>query len=422
MSKYDKLKQLNKDQTQAEKQQFAKAHSGLDELAADAERTAEIYRNAEVYLDRIDEQFEQATGLNKTDVAFLLLATALQIGRWVIIGELNHYLTQKIDQPRKPHDDQSIKDMEKEKRHDYTKKHKDDPHVKSKHRDWLNIVRDSVPYDITKGSVAFGIDMGGRYHRIHTLGHDPVLGWIFGTMNILSDTITLDKTYGFRTFKVEMSKGHKRWIGPYSGVKGFIDAFDSIREDEKRLPAAVFAQALHLKSDEFTKLGLPIPILETFAPEFAGSIYKEGFDYLKSLKFVKSVAVVGAQAVVSVLINMLIAAIHGLFYNPNDGYDRNLYEVRTRKILMWSNVIASSSNVITVAGMEVAAYFSENAELAKKGWQYLDIGGYIITMYRIIFDTKFIHKVKKEFLEKEWQKLVVGKEYTFLSEGDHHEQ
>jgi len=63
MSKYDKLKQLNKDQTQAEKQQFAKAHSGLDELAADAERTAEIYRNAEVYLDRIDEQFEQATGL-----------------------------------------------------------------------------------------------------------------------------------------------------------------------------------------------------------------------------------------------------------------------------------------------------------------------------------------------------------------------
>ena len=88
---------------------------------------------------------------------------------------------------------------------------------------------------------------------------------------------------------------------------------------------------------------------------------------------------------------------------------------------MWSNIIASSSNVIAVASMEVAAYFTENPELAKKGWQYLDIGGYIVTMYRIISDTKFIHRVKKEFLEKEWEKLVVGEEYSFLSEGNQHE-
>ena len=88
---------------------------------------------------------------------------------------------------------------------------------------------------------------------------------------------------------------------------------------------------------------------------------------------------------------------------------------------MWSNVIASSSNAIAVAGMEVAAYFTENPELAKKGWQYLDIGGYIVTMYRLVTDTRFIRKVKKEFLEKEWNKLVIGDEYKFINEGNHHE-
>ena len=419
MSKYDKLKQSNIKQSQIEKDRFELAQKGLAELTLDAERTAEIYRNADKYLDEIDTQFEQATGLNKTDVSFLLLATALQISRWIIIGKLNGSISKQIEKSRVSHDDQSIKDMEKEKRLEYKEKHKDDAHKKSRHRDWANIVFDSVPYDITRGSKQFGINMKAGYHRIHTLGHDPVLGWIFGTMNILSDTITLDKTYGLRTFKVEMMEKPKHWVERYSGTKGFIDALNSIKEDEKRLPAAVFAQAIHLKSDEYTKLGLPVPVLEAFVPNIASKLYKEGYD---SLCLMKDIAVVGAQAVVSALINLLISTIHGLFYNPSECSNRDLYDIRTRKILMWSNIIASSSNAVAVAGTEVVAYFSDNPELAKKGWQYLDIGGYIITMYRIVYDTKFIHRVKKEFLEKEWEKLVIGDEYLFLSEDNQHEQ
>lgn len=418
MSKYDKLKNQNQEQARSDTLRFDKARMGLDELALDASRTAEIYQNADKYLDNIDAEFERATGLSKTDISFLLLATALQIGRWVVIGEINGAVSKQIGESRVAHDDQSIKDMEKEKRYNYKEKHKDDPHTKSRHRDWANIVFDSVPYDITRGSAGFGVNMEAGYHRIHTLGHDPVLGWIFGTMNILSDTITLDKTYGLRTYKVEMTEKPKRWTGIYTGVQAFADAIDSIKEDENRLPAAVFAQAIHLKSDEFTKLGLPVPLLEAFHPDLASKLYKEGYD---SLCLMKDIAVVGAQAVVSVLINLLISTIHGLYYNPNECANRDLYEVRTRKILMWSNIIASSSNVVAVAGMEVAAYFTENPELAKKGWQYLDIGGYIITMYRIVSDTKFIHRVKKEFLEKEWEKLVLGDEYKFIGEGETNE-
>ena len=109
MSKYDKLKQTNIVQAQSEKDRFDTAGRGLDELTYDAARTAELYRNADKYLDEIDGRFEQATGLNKTDVAFLLLATALQIGRWVIIGELKGSISKQIEESRTAHDDKSIK-------------------------------------------------------------------------------------------------------------------------------------------------------------------------------------------------------------------------------------------------------------------------------------------------------------------------
>lgn len=352
MSKYDKLKQINKDQQSAEKSDFEFALLGLGELSADTERTAKIYYNADRYLDNIDEQFMKATGLDKTDIQVLMIATALQIGRWVAIGEINAVVSQKLFESRIAHNDKSITDMEKTKRNSYKSKHDNNPHFKSAHRDWANIIFNSVPYDITNGSSAFGVNMEGGYHRIHTLGHDPILGWIFGTMNILSDTITLDD---FRTFNVCMEKGKKKWDSPTTLVDSFQDALDSIKEDSNRLPAAVFAQALHYKSDILTKNGLAVPIIETFAPEFAGKLYKEGYD---SLCLMKDIAIIGVQGIVSILINILITLIHGLYYDSNKYPNKDWFEVKTRKILTYSNVIASSSNLLTVTGIEVAAYLS----------------------------------------------------------------
>ena len=418
MSKYDKLKKLNADNREKSDSLITVATQASKEIIDDVEKTAKLYRNADKALEDIDSQFAVLTQLDKTDVAILMLAIALQIGRWVIIGAVDVKVTEKINNSRLKHDDKLITDKEKELRDKYKERHKNDKHVKSKHRDWMQIVMDGVPYDLVKGSKGV-FEMEGGYHRIHTLGHDPVLGWIFGVMNILSDTITLDT---LQTYKVEMKKGHKSWIvppskTPYPLSSAFFDAYDSIMEDSKRLPAAVFAQALHLGSDYFTKAGLPVPVLEAldFTKDFANKIYKEQYD---SLLLTKDIAKIGVQATLSALINMLIAVIHGLFYDPSKYENRDLYEVKTRKILLYSNLIATSSNVITVAGMEVAAYYSANPELAKKGFAYMDIGGYIVTMYRLVTDTKFINRVKSEFLENEWYKAVMGEEYKFLSSGE----
>ena len=83
----------------------------------------------------------------------------------------------------------------------------------------------------------------------------------------------------------------------------------------------------------------------------------------------------------------------------------DLYEVKTRKILSYSNAIASGSNILYCA-------ISQN-------YSKLDIGGIIVTIYRLITDHKFIKSIKKEFLEKQWYNEVMGafNEFDYLQEG-----
>lgn len=57
------------------------------------------------------------------------------------------------------------------------------------------ILTGSVPYDAIKtGAHVSGTGLSGTTHRYRTLGHDPILGWIFGTANILTNSLTKYKT------------------------------------------------------------------------------------------------------------------------------------------------------------------------------------------------------------------------------------
>ena len=101
--------------------------------------------------------------------------------------------------------------------------------------------------------------------------------------------------------------------------------------------------------------------------------------------------------------------IHGMFYDESLYSSRELYAVKTRKILSYSNLIASASNVIAVAVASAVGTATGNTELVKKSMNYLDIGGIMVTIYRLITDSQFIYEVKREFLAQEWYDLVYGK-------------
>ena len=314
---------------------------------------------------------------------------------------INKGLDENIKDSRKKDNDPDIEKKKHKKQEDYEEKHKQKWEEKNseKYPTWKEIVNDGVPYDITVGSPNFNVNMGGGDHRVHTLGHDPVLGWIFGTMNIITSTISIED---FRTFKVLKEPSPKHWAYETNIAAGFGMMIESIKEDDKRLPAAVFAQAVHLGSDYFTVKGLPIPVLEVFNSELASKIYKEGYD---TLCLLKDVAVVGIQAGIAVLINILISLLHGLFYNQEKHESRDLYEVKTRKILSISNLIATSSNVIWVGGNTVAGNESAIKDL--------DVGGLCVTIHRLVTDQKFINRIKREYIYNQWENRILNTEFKF---------
>lgn len=100
-----------------------------------------------------------------------------------------------------------------------------------------------VPYDSSHSkSLAEKVDgLGPRTHRFQTLGHDPILGFIFGVRDILHSEMT------------SIDKNGKLII-------------QSINSEEKNILGMNIFEAIvrvfgHLKSDICTKSGIPAPLM-----------------------------------------------------------------------------------------------------------------------------------------------------------------
>lgn len=365
--------------------------SVLEDVAFEDLLTKEEFQFCIDEVQRINDEFSHKTGIkNKKDMSFLMVATALQTARWLIIQELCGDLGQTIDSDsRLNHNDKSIKDSVKESNKSFQERFEDHGHREStkKYKSWEQIIFSSAPFDTTVGSPNFEENLEGKHHRYKTFGHDPILGWIFGTANFITDTCTLSN---FNSYRISR-EGTPHFSEHTNLATIFYEVFDSTKEDWLRLPAGVFAEFVHLKSDAFTKLGLPVPILEVFSESLAGDLYKSQYD---SLCLLKDLKIVGKQAGFSILINMIIGLIHGLFYDKEKDGDRKLYEVRTRKILSISNALASAGNIAYAVGTE--------------DWRKLDVGGVLVTLYRLFTDVRFITKVKKDFIDTEMDKVLAN--------------
>ena len=201
----------------------------------------------------------------------------------------------------------------------------------------------------------------------------------------MTDCITFNNFHTNRISRIDPVTGSKKMIITPEVVfigQMFKECYDMARADFLNLPAALFAQAQHLKSDEFTKLGLPVPLLSSINEEFASKLYSENYD---ALCFARDAKIVGASFVVTKLFDIIISLTHGLFRKTDE--DKDLYEVRTRKILLISNSIASTSTIINTA--------------ITKNLKNLDIGSLLNTITRVFSDVRFIMNIKKEFIESE---------------------
>ncbi|WP_291944199.1 hypothetical protein, partial [Cetobacterium sp.] len=330
----------------------------IDELYDISLSEVEVNAAYENYLEdyeRIENEFRKITKLDKLDVKFLFFATALQC--------LRQYL---ISNSKLRFDDAE----------------KGDVFVKRiVPRQYQDILLQSVPYDaIRKSEINKDINLGisGNNHRVTTLGHDPLLGWIFGTLNIMTNTLTKnDIMLSSHIVNKHPTTGNPIYIGESIFIGEVLkSSYEIIMEDKKMLPVCILRQALHFGSDNFTKMGLPLPVLNTVAPDISKDLM-ENFQ-IDFYSVTRGIAL-------SSIINLLIANIHALYYDEEKYKKKEIYEVKTRKILLLSNTISSVSNIVYTS--------------ITKDFEKLDVGGILVTIYRLISDTKFINNIKKEFVE-----------------------
>ncbi|MBP3938217.1 MAG: hypothetical protein IK955_02295 [Clostridia bacterium] len=399
MNKFDKARQRNKEIVN----EVTQSTGYLTEISNEHKRVTNIYDNIGIVIGDIDQKFQMATKLDATDMAFLFFATAMQVIRQYFITNF------KLSEDR-PNDQEAA-----EKTKGGHKEHSDRSH-RYYNPSLEEIITNPVPFDAIYGSVDFDLGLGGGFsHRAKTLGHDAFLGWIFGTANIATSTLTTwtFDSYHIKTGQTGNGAARDKITNHASTSKVLLSTKDKLLHEEfegkKKVGAALIKEAVHLKSDIGSKVSLPIPIISTISPEFAKSLADYGIDLANVIN-------VGKQVAYAAFINSIVSMVHRLLYDEATDGSILLYEVRTRKILSYSNVIASLSNIIVVAIMEAIGVASKDPDMVKKGLSYLDVGGLLVTCYRLVKDVKFINQVKEEFLKNEFYSAVVGEEYKFIQE------
>ena len=367
-------------------------HSNLNQVETEYHRVAQISRAPMCVLNDIDRQFEKATQLHGIDTTFLFTATALQCLRQYVLTPMT---AERLNDQEAA---QLVKGEHKE--------------ISSRsHRLYMpslkEIQTNPVPFDATMGAKQYKAlqDFGYLGHRGATPGHDPLFGLLFGTANIATSTLT--------NWRMESYHIYSGTYGNASGIHDifscraqtplvFSHTFDKLlhqgMDGKIIIGASVLKEIQHLRSDLYSKNSLPLPAVSAINPTLAGELAKRGFDAANALDIVK-------QFTYALAIDTLIWLIHGLYYDTSEGLTRSMYEIRTRKILIYSNLLATVSNVIVATIRQC---------LGVNGVRVADWGGYINTVRHIAADAKFIREIKQDFLKNELYDRIVGDEYDFM--------
>ena len=361
-------------------------------IADESARVAEVAANAEQILDEIDEKFEKYTGLNKLDVSFLFLAVALQVVRQYTLTKF----PERLDDQTAANNTIGHGEEHSNRKHKYYNPSLIEICGSKK----LKIPPCPVPFDANIG--ANGALRGGKQmgHRVTAIGHDPILGLVFGTANIATSTLTNKDLQSYHIYTNDMGRDYFRNKANTGLVlsKTKDKLLHEGLEGKEKVGASLLKEIIHLRSDIYTKNSLPLPIVTVIDAGLAAELAQRGLD-------MANIVTVGRQMTFSVFINTMISMLHGLFYDESVEYSRRVYEVRTRKILSYSNFIASASNLI---------YVGANISLGNESaWKRLDIGGLAVTLYRIVTDAQFIRQVKREFIEQEFFAQIRGSECDF---------
>ena len=322
------------------------------------EKAAAVQKYSAIYAKALDD-FKNKTSLTSWDMDILMVAAALQTLRWAFISNDVGRFDKASDA------DKAFKNVGKNL--------ENLPFVPATIPKLLS--DHTVPYDAVNYSENFSGEsagLSGRNHRFKTLGHDPLAGLIFGTANIATSTLTVnDFSQIFPSYHVVNQK-----IDRKTDIFHILKWTGDLMMNKPEIVGAAFAkQIIHSGTDIFTKQGLPVPVINVISPETSKFLIGEQIDIYS----------VTRGAMLAILINKIVEMCHRAYFDKNSD-DEKLYEVRTRKILTYSNTMSSLLNV---------GYVGLTGNFKK-----LDIGGILVTLWRILNDKKEIEKIRLEFIQK----------------------
>ncbi len=402
---------------------FDKTLSDMQKMIDESYRVIDLAHHSGKILDDLDAEFERQTELQENDIRFLFVAIGLQMIRVFIVNELT-----KIEKAGSANKNETRLHNLQEK---ILKKFDSGEHVKERpyYASMEHIItKMGVPYDATSTlneravqrmsnksrSWDFDLDemivkeklslFKGANHRFATLGHDPIWGLVFGTANIMTNTITcVEKPLLGEGFSIpKLTTNHVVFtsdykdphIGAYASTLIMLQQMvERTQEQPATLVASLIKQLIHIGTDLYTPFGIQIPAANLV-------LSKKSVEELTKYISTGDILKVGISAKTAEVINLLISAVHTLMYDSSMPCTKDVYNVRTRKIIMYSNVIATSSNILWNGGKMMSG--------KPTSVRQVDIGGLMNTLNRLKNDGKFIRQIKEEFVFGGFRKMIQG--------------
>lgn len=216
-------------------------------------------------LDKSDVAISAAAGLLASAVDILLVGIPQKTPDGLKAGPLSNYIREAFDRKFPPDEMERLANSKVSK----------------------------VPYDAqdNRNTTIHVEGLSAYYHRLLSLGHDPLLGFVFGVADILSGRMTTIDKAGKVVSQV---------------MENYAD------RAEADVFAALAKQIVHLMSDMTTSMGLPAPLMSLFnllqfgsigkyeqtIAEIVQGMYYEGYDFIHFCSM--SVSAMLAEVVVRV--------------------------------------------------------------------------------------------------------------------------
>lgn len=220
---------------------------------------AELKSN-ELAIQQLNKEYNQIHKLDKTDIAISAIAG--------IVGAAVDILMVGIPQ-------KGPEGLEAGTLSNFIRKKFDEAFPADEMEKLANSKESKVPFDAqdNRNTTIRVEGLSAYYHRLLSLGHDPLLGFVVGVFDILTGRMTtIDKTGKFVSQIMENYADRK----------------------ESNIFAALAKQLAHFKSDITTSMGLPAPLMGVFnlfqfgsigeyeqtVAEIVQGMYYEGYDFI----------------------------------------------------------------------------------------------------------------------------------------------